>query len=391
MSAKETVKEILDLGEKINKQIENYVEPSGGLEKTIGAQSEHIQTITNKVADLEKLLQSRSSSSSSSSANSGGGSRKINAIYKRAEKDVAVMTARREHAKNGVRGKVRVGRIAQHSPKDVKYPVTEGYLNIICTSHNVSGVGAGLSPFKLKDADGRNMENIWQFSKVYKFVPDYEDSKTGWKYPREVHIDNKSQEIKSEYWDWRRKGMAFEQALRYPVGYDHRQYCQYSIWPQSGKVSDAANMSSETPAIKYKYVPARVKIYCPVYMELAKDSEDLAIINQMLDEGYNVQILDVDGPRRPEPPKPKKGAKAPVAAQEVPFMVSAPYDQMPSGTYGESGVGSIDINEANIKALLQDVNQAFGHGYAIACMLLGHPEWITDFDVSALNSDDNDI
>jgi hypothetical protein len=64
---------------------------------------------------------------------------------------------------------------------------------------------------------------------------------------------------------------------------------------------------------------------------------------------------------------------------------------MPSGTYGESGVGSIDINEANIKALLQDVNQAFGHGYAIACMLLGHPEWITDFDVSALNSDDNDI
>jgi hypothetical protein len=137
------------------------------------------------------------------------------------------------------------------------------------------------------------------------------------------------------------------------------------------------NMNADTPAIKYKYVPARVKIYCPVYMELAKKSEDFDIIDQLLKEGYNVQILDVDGPIRP---KAQDG-------QDIP----APYNQMSEGNYGENGVGSIEINEDNIKAMLRNVNQPFGHGYALACMLLGHPEWITDFDVSHMNDDSPDV
>lgn len=110
---------------------------------------------------------------------------------------------------------------------------------------------------------------------------------------------------------------------------------------------------------------------------MAEKCKDFDVIYQLLDEGYNVQILDVDGPRR----------TVPSGGEEPAF----PYNQMPEGKYGENGVGSIEINEANIKALLANVSQPFGHGYALACLLLGHPEWITDFDVSEMNSDSPDV
>jgi len=359
----------------MNSRIDSYLNEMQEMRDIINGQNDVIKKVMDKVDELEKTLQSRGSKGSGSG--SGSGSRRTTALYKRIEKDESAVTARKENIKEGRRGSIRVGRIAQRSAKGEKYPKTEGYVNIAVTSHNASGVGSELSPFKLKDEQGHLMENIWQFSKVYSFVPDHIDKKTGWSHDREIHINKKTQTINSEYWDWRKKGMTFEEPMRYPVGISHRQYCKYSLWPESGDLADAVDMNENAPAVKYKYVPARVKIYCPVYMEMAKKNEDFDIISQLLNEGYNVQILDVDGPDRP---KVKEGQKVP-----------APYDQMPDGTYGENGVGSIEINENNIKTMLTDVTQPFGHGYALACLLLGHPEWIADFDVSEMNNDSPDV
>jgi hypothetical protein len=44
---------------------------------------------------------------------------------------------------------------------------------------------------------------------------------------------------------------------------------------------------------------------------------------------------------------------------------------MPEGVYGEDKVGSIEINEKNIKALLDYTGSPFGHGFTLAADLLG--------------------
>lgn len=358
MSSKEKIQQIISTNQVIHNLIESYTNEIQTIHDTIENQNKIIKAMTEKLDDLATTRTTRVASS---------GSRRITALYKRIEKDADAIDARVENVKNKQRGSVRVGKIADRSQKGERYPKTKGFINIAVTSHNVSGVGAELSPFKLCDADGHIMENIWQFAKIYTFVPSYEDKKSGWTSERELHINKKTQEITPAYWDWRRRGMDFQTPVRYPVGMAHRQYCRSHVWPESGNLTDAINMDADTPKINYKYVPARVKIYCPVYMEMAQKCEDYATISQLLEEGYNVQILDVDGPS---------------ASPEF------PYDQMPEGEYGKDGVGSIEINEDNVKAMLNNVDQPFGHGYALACQLLGHPEWILDHDVSAMNSDE---
>lgn len=381
-ASKEKISEILDLNAKMQNNIELYINQVHDLQQVVVGQSEVITGMNNKMTELERVLRLRGSRGVGADGadieeDKDRRSRRVAALYKRIESDPTVMAARKENIKEDRRGLVRVGRIASRMDKGERFPKTAGFINIAVTSHNTNGIGSELSPYKLQDADGHLMENIWQFAKVYSFIPDYEDKKTGWSYSREIHIDKKTQSIKQNYWSWRKKGMEFKEPIRYPVGIAHRQYCKYAVWPQSGKLADAVNMNEGTEFVTYKYVPARVKIYCPVYMEMAKKCKDFDVICQLLDEGYNVQILDVDGPRRP----------APTTGVETPF----PYNQMPEGKYGENGVGSIEINEANIKALLANVSQPFGHGYALACLLVGHPEWITDFDVSAMNSDSPDV
>lgn len=365
----EGVKEILRTNLAINKLLDLYIEELQSVHTRLEEQNKIIEGMSQKIDELTKARTSRGGNVGGSG---GSGSRRVTALYKRIEKDADVIAAREENMKNKRRGSVRVGKIAPRNLKGgERYPKTKGFINIAVTSHNTSGVGAELSPFKLHDEEGHIMENIWQFAKIYPFVPNHTDKKTGWTWDRELHINKKTNEVLPAYWEWRHAGMKFQEPMRYPVGYGHRGYCRSHVWPESGLLSDAINMEAGTPRVEYKYIPARVKIYCPVYMEMARKCEDFATISQLLDEGYNVQILDVDGPEKPE-------------------EVMSPYDQMPDGEYGEDGVGSIEINEANIKAMLNDVNQAFGHGYALACQLLEHPEWILDHDVSDMNSDEPD-
>ena len=70
----------------------------------------------------------------------------------------------------------------------------------------------------------------------------------------------------------------------------------------------------------------------------------------MVDNGTNLQLIEVDGPD--------------------PSLSFAPYDQI---SYDNPG---LDINEQNIKMLLNDERKPFGHGYVIATLLLGKEEWL---------------
>lgn len=272
----------------------------------------------------------------------------------------SIENERLENKKNGLPGKIRVGRVAGMYEKGRKYPITYGYKNISVVSLNQSNLGAELSPYKLRDDNGRLHENIWQFSKIYEKVP-AQKQKSGWYWKLERHVeteqvkrlyttDDVNSHVLNEYWRWRKEGMEFMSPVRYPVGFTERHNCLGCIWPYDDDYSQINN--PHYPMKILGYVEARKKIYSKVYMELAKKTDEFLKLKSLLEDGYNLQILDVDCAQ------PNCGL------------------EMTPGIYGEDGVGSVEINEKNIKFLLNNTDVPFGHSHALSCLLLDHPEWI---------------
>lgn len=262
-------------------------------------------------------------------------------------------------------GKVRVGRIrGQHEPGH-KYPVTDGYTNIIVTSHNQKGLGHSLSPYVVCDEKGRIMENLWQFAKIYPQV--HEQTQPEWSWPEEVHIESEDKPVvpTEDYWLWRKSGMEHEKPVRYPNGFKGRAECVCVLWPKDGM--DHIYDSTPGKMQELGYIESRKKVYCRLYTHLVRNNPEFKKLRQMLDEGINLQILDVDGPDVEKATK-KIGGRT---------VIKEPYDKMTKGVYGAtSGVGSIEITEHNIKLLMDDADQPFGHGYVLACLLLDKMQWL---------------
>ena len=259
-------------------------------------------------------------------------------------------------------GHVRVGRYRGKNEHGDQVPYTEGFLNVIVTSHNRKGLGASLSPYVVADSKGRIMENLWQFSKVYTRV--HAQIQPNWTWEAEEHyVSDKSTakgHLTSEYWEWRQAGMEHDKPVRYPNGFKGKAECLFALWPDDNEsVLDPKAKMSEIG-----YIDARKKIYAPLYVELAKDNKELKKLQDMLESGVSIQIIDVDGPDITK-------------AMGADGILKEPYDTIPKGIHGQtSGVGSIEITEQNIKLLMEDPDQPFGHGYVLACMLLEKTEWL---------------
>jgi hypothetical protein len=273
-------------------------------------------------------------------------------------------------AKPAKRGKIRVGRILKSNTNGKKkFPVTNGYKNIIVTSHNKSKLGSALSPYVLKDKKGRIMENIWQFAKIYVQVGPQRQKE--WTRDPEVHALGYKKlgrldlsKITPEYWKWRYEGMHHHKPVRYPNGFQGKDHCICCLWPKDGEypavLEEIDNEYVEMEQLGY--IEARKRVYAPIYIDLAKQTEDFAELQAMLDRGENIQILDVDGPD-----ETIYGDKS----------VPTPYNKMKKGVHGvNSEVGSIEVTRSNIKAVLHDESQPFGHGYCLAVALLGQEEWL---------------
>jgi hypothetical protein len=123
----------------------------------------------------------------------------------------------------------------------------------------------GLSPFFLGPCRlygphvAKNMENAWQFSKVYTTHVDIHGDPT--------HI----------YWDWAKKGWASDWAHRYPMG--HAQRPLYSFW--DGERLD--------------YIEARKKIYVPLYAEAVLQTPAWAELQRRFRDGEKLALRDFDG------------------------------------------------------------------------------------------------
>lgn len=245
------------------------------------------------------------------------------------------------------RGKVRVGRIIQG-----KQPSFENFTPIVVMTK--SSKYGSLSPYELRDENGRIMENIWQFSKLYKNVPKSKQIYsryqpfTIWEHPEENHLDSDNH-ITKNYWQWRRKGMNNKYAVRYPVGYHYRHQCMFSILC---KTPDPDPTPEEVSQSSYKcldYVQSRKYIYVPLYLKLVQEQDQFKELKKRLANGENLLILEVDGPHQ----------------ESVDYYKSAYYD-IPENFIEQN---TIEANPFSLSIMLHDEKHPFGHGYCLSMAL----------------------
>lgn len=237
-------------------------------------------------------------------------------------------------------GHIRVGRIEYIDGKAV-HPQYPGFTPIVVLTK--SSPYGSLGPYELRDDNGRIMENIWQFSKVYEKVEQvaipYTKAypKIVWRWPAATHVDANGN-LTDDYWRWREAGMANTMAVRYPPGAQNMNKCLYAIQAPGGP--------------KLDYITSRRLIYAPVYMELVQKQRQFAELKKRHEDGEDLLIIEVDGPHERDlvyyMDKYRVGDD---------FIVSSTMLATPE----------------NLRIMRDDPEHAFGHGYCLAMALLGLP------------------
>lgn len=105
---------------------------------------------------------------------------------------------------------------------------------------------------------GLNMENCWQYAKVYA-----------------VHADAAGNPTDA-YWDWAMAGWNNPRAVRYPMGRGARPL--YSLW-------DDAHLG---------YIEARKQIYAPLYIKAVKQTAGFAHLTELA-KTTDLWLRDFDG------------------------------------------------------------------------------------------------
>ena len=247
-------------------------------------------------------------------------------------------------------GQIRVGRCIDQQLKKIT-PHYDNFEKIIVMTK--SSKYGSIGPYELKNDKGEIMENIYQFSKIYKWVPktvayySRYDRTVIWDYPKEIHIGEDGY-ILDKYYEWRETGFANKHAVRYPVGMKHRSNC-------IGAIKDIDN--DETEIRLLNYVDSRKQIYLPVYCELVEKQPLFKKLKEKLNKGINLLIIEVDGPHEEDLDYYKEKYNC-----GDDFIVNH----------------TMLATEQNLKIMLNDTKRAFGHGYCLASALLDLDEIITD-------------
>lgn len=267
-----------------------------------------------------------------------------------------------KHIKNNNTGNIRVGRITYTAEAQKIMPKYQDFTVIeVMTASTKYG---SLGPYVLKSENGCIMENIWQFSKVYEYVPYSKQRfsrfqpRTIWEHPSQTHL--KSGTLTDDFWAWRKKGFFNKDPVRYPVGFEYRSKCVGALWnPELDMERNALPWEMKTLKMM-DYVEARKQIYLPVYSSLVKRQPQYKELQKMLNNGENLLILEVDGPHEES-----------LAYYQKKYNV----DQNWIVDH------SIDITPKNMRIMINDSKHAFGHGYCLGMTLLDpNQKW----DMSAL-------
>lgn len=160
-------------------------------------------------------------------------------------------------------------------PRDRKSDYS-GYTVINTTSKSKNCLWTQLSPFHLGPVTlwggyrSLNMENAWQYSKVYKkhitHTERGDESLWGLKFRR------------ASWLRWAKEGWNNPRAVRYPMGRGAKP--EFSYW--NGE--------------RYGYVQARAKIYIPLYADLVRRTEAFSELKQMCCwKNEKIALWDFDG------------------------------------------------------------------------------------------------
>jgi hypothetical protein len=250
--------------------------------------------------------------------------------------------------------------VARYEPGKPKPPTpTPGCVNVfVHTSSSV--LGGALSPYHMRDERGVILESAYQFAKCYRTIPAqriplgrFHPGTIIWEHPAETHYDETTKSVLPAYWEWRRKGERNEWAVRYPAGFANRHNCLFALWPaRPDEPVDMVDPTTGVGYVKLDYVAGRKRIYVDIYARLAPAHPEFQKLQRMLAAGTDLQILDVDGPRREW------------------FLDTPNGREMPSNGCG------MRIDEAVIRRAIEDTAHPFGHGYCIAAMLLDGAAWL---------------
>ncbi len=148
------------------------------------------------------------------------------------------------------------GRDSQNLPDDA---------NVINTTSRSHSWSVNLSPFFLGPVElydgktAKNMENAWQYSKVYSKFVDDKNTPT------------------SEYFKWADEGWCENRAMRYPMG--KGAVPLYSYW--NGEHLD--------------YINARKKIYIPLYVNAIIKTEAFERLRDLHQSEKDIYLWDFDG------------------------------------------------------------------------------------------------
>jgi ribA/ribD-fused uncharacterized protein len=158
------------------------------------------------------------------------------------------------------------------SPRD---KVPDGFTVINTTSHDKGNLGKQFSPFYLSNIPvyegqlSKNLENAWQFSKVYSEYADISGNPT------------------PEYFQWAKKGWNDSFAHRYANGKGNIPL--YSYW----KTLNTNNNTWEEH--KWDYVTARKNIYFPLYAKAIAETSAFQELEQRVKQGEKIALWDFDG------------------------------------------------------------------------------------------------
>ncbi|CAF0722364.1 unnamed protein product [Didymodactylos carnosus] len=259
-------------------------------------------------------------------------------------------------------GEIRVGRRLYE--KGFWDPMVPGYKNIVVlmpgSPIQTDELNYGmLGPYSLKNDREQIMENVWQFSRIWKQVP-----KTTQYYPRKRHIItwnhsaeihmNDNQELTNAYWNWREKGMNNKYFVRWPTGGKNMEEIQFAF-----RSEDVQPHTTIIPNdYRLSYIESRKKIYLPVYTSLVKKHPKFQELVNYHRSGENLLIIEVDGPHE----------------ESLPYYKNK-YDV--NDTFIENHTMLMTLE--NNKIMINDDKHPWGHGYALAMAVANvdeNEQWI---------------
>lgn len=140
---------------------------------------------------------------------------------------------------------------------------SDPYVEIDVTSRSTTW-GKALSPMLLNpgpfvNGTAKNVENAWQYSKIYSY-----------------HWDDELKRPKPSYWDWREEGFRNWKGIRYPFGKENRDKV-VGAWV--GKECEQGRLLS--------YVEAKKELYIPLYLQALRASPVYGTFIKFIADAYH--------------------------------------------------------------------------------------------------------